>query len=148
MQLLSLVDTGTISPGLAGLATMSTYFFIAGLVTIIGMMGVYFWYTLGSARLAKRLAIESTHSQGQSRGKSNKASKTASVAGGIGTLVRSDVVTHEQMDGEKPIALNRNLIVTGRIGTTLGWLTVFVLFMSQLLRAIVEQHAPWSNLYE
>jgi cytochrome c-type biogenesis protein CcsB len=55
---------------------------------------------------------------------------------------------HEQSDGEKPIALNRSLIAIGRIGTTVGWFTVFVFFMSQLFRAIVEQHAPWSNLYE
>ncbi|HWZ18501.1 MAG TPA: c-type cytochrome biogenesis protein CcsB, partial [Ktedonobacteraceae bacterium] len=36
----------------------------------------------------------------------------------------------------------------GRIGTTLGWFVVFMLFMSQLFRTIVVQHAPWSNLYE
>jgi len=46
--------------------------------------------------------------------------------------VRSDVVLHEQPDGEEPIALNRNLITIGRIGTTVGWFTVFMLFMSQL----------------
>src|SRR5947209_16847575 len=115
MQLLSV----TLTAAASGLAGLSTYFFIAGLVTIIGMTGVYFWYTLGSARLAKRLALERVRSQSSSRGKSNKASKTASVGGSVSTLVRSDVVTHEQPDGEKPIALNRNLIVTGRIGTSL-----------------------------
>src|SRR5437660_1011049 len=104
MQLLSVTAA---SAGLAGLASMSTYFFIAGLVTIIVMTGVYFWYTLGSARLAKQLAVERVRSQSSSRGKSKEASKTASVAGGVGTLMRSDVVTHEQPDGEKPIALNR-----------------------------------------
>ena len=147
MQLLS-VSIIAASSGFVSLATMSTYLFIAGLVTVIGMTGVYFWYTLGSARLAKRLAIERVRSQSASRGKSNKASKMADAGGGVSTLVRSDVVTHEQPDGEKPIALNRNLILMGRIGTTLGWLTVFVLFLSQLFRAIEEQHAPWSNLFE
>lgn len=145
MQLLSVTATAAAS---SGLASLSTYFFIAGLITVVGMTGVYFWYTLGSARLAKQLAVEGVRSSSSSRSKSNKASKTVSDGGGVGTLVRNDIVTHEQPDGEKPIALNRNLIVTGRIGTALGWLTVCVLFLSQLFRAIVEQHAPWSNLFE
>ena len=148
MQLLAFAATGTLPPGLAGLASLSTYFFMAGLFTLIVMTGVYFWYSLGSARLAKQLAKDHVYSQRSSRGKANKASKMGSVGGGVGTLVRSDVVRHEQPDGERPIALNRNLIISGRIGTTLGWLSVFALCISQLLRAIVEQHAPWSNLYE
>src|SRR5438445_13025927 len=61
---------------------------------------------------------------------------------------KSEVLRHKQANGENPIALNRGIISIGRIGTTVGWFTVFMLFMSQLFRTIVEQHAPWSNLYE
>ena len=144
MQFLSL----TASSDLTGLALMSKYFFTAALCMLIVMTLAYLWYTIGSVRLANQLAVERVRSQ--SRGKGNKASKSkvASVGGGVSTLVRSDVILHEQPDGEKPIALNRSLITIGRIGTTLGWFVVFMLFMSQLFRAIVEQHAPWSNLYE
>jgi cytochrome c-type biogenesis protein CcsB len=112
---------------------------------LIVMTLAYLWYTVGSARLAKQLAVERARSQSRSKTSKNKA---AGEGGGVTTLVRSDVVLHEQPDGEKPIALNRNLITIGRIGTTLGWFAVFMLFMSQVFRAIVEQHAPWSNLYE
>jgi cytochrome c-type biogenesis protein CcsB len=146
MQLLSV----TASPELSGLATMSKYFFTAALSMLIVMTLVYLWYTIGSARLAKQLAVEHARSQHNSKtsraGRSKAANATS--AGGVTTLVRNDVVLHEQPDGEQPIALNRNLITIGRIGTTVGWFTVFMLFMSQLFRAIVEQHAPWSNLYE
>lgn len=144
MQFLSL----TASSDLTGLALMSKYFFTAALCMLIVMTLAYLWYTIGSVHLANQLAVERVRSQ--SRGKGSKASKSkvASDGGGVSTLMRSDVVLHEQPDGEKPIALNRNLITIGRIGTTLGWFVVFMLFMSQLFRAIVEQHAPWSNLYE
>ncbi len=143
MQLLSV----TASPDLTGLAVMSKYFFTAALGMLIVMTLAYLWYTVGSARLAKQLAVERTFSQ--SRSKASKASKSkVATNGGVTTLVRSDVVLHEQPDGEQPIALNRSLITIGRIGTTLGWFVVFMLFMSQLFRAVVEQHAPWSNLYE
>jgi len=124
---------------------MSKYFFTASLGMLIVMTLAYLWYTVGSARLAKQLAVERARSQSRSKTSKNKA---AGEGGGVTTLVRSDVVLHEQPDGEKPIALNRNLITIGRIGTTLGWFAVFMLFMSQVFRAIVEQHAPWSNLYE
>ncbi len=138
----------TASADLAGLALMSKYFFTAALCMLIVMTLAYLWYTIGSVRLAKQLVEERT--QSQSRSKTSKASKNnvANDGGGITTLVHSEVVLHEQPDGEKPIALNRNLITIGRIGTTLGWFVVFMLLMSQLFRAIVEQHAPWSNLYE
>ncbi len=144
MQLLFL----TASTDLTGLALMSKYFFTAALCMLIVMTLAYLWYTIGTVRLAKQLAEERT--QSQSRSKTSKSSKNnvANNGGGVTTLVRSGVVLHEQPDGEKPIALNRNLITIGRIGTTLGWFVVFMLFMSQLFRAIVEQHAPWSNLYE
>jgi len=124
---------------------MSKYFFTASLGMLIVMTLAYLWYTVGSARLAKQLAVERARSQSRSKTSKNKA---VGEGGGVTTLVRSDVVLHEQPDGEKPIALNRNLITIGRIGTTLGWFAVFMLFMSQVFRAIVEQHAPWSNLYE
>jgi cytochrome c-type biogenesis protein CcsB len=144
MQLLSL----TASSELTGLALMSKYFFTAALCMLIVMALSYLWYTIGSVRLANQLAVERGRSQ--SRSKAGKASKSrvANDGGGVSTLVRSDIVLREQPDGEKPIALNRGLITIGRIGTTLGWFVVFMLFMSQLFRAIVEQHAPWSNLYE
>jgi cytochrome c-type biogenesis protein CcsB len=144
MQFLSL----TASSDLTGLALMSKYFFTAALCMLIVMTLTYLWYTVGSVRLANQLAVERVRSQ--SKGKASKASKSkvANDGGRVSTLVRSDVVLHEQPDGEKPIALNRNLITIGRIGTTLGWFVIFMLFMSQLFRTIVEQHAPWSNLYE
>jgi cytochrome c-type biogenesis protein CcsB len=142
MQFLSL----TASSDLTGLALMSKYFFTAALSMLIVMTLAYLWYTVGTVRLANQLAME--HVRSQSRGKTSKTSKAANDNGGVTTLVRSDVVLHEQPDGEKPIALNRNLITIGRIGTLLGWFVVFMLFMSQLFRTIVEQHAPWSNLYE
>ena len=144
MQLLSL----TASSELTGLALMSKYFFTAALCMLIVMALSYLWYTIGSVRLANQLAVERGRSQ--SRSKAGKASKSrvANDGRGVSTLVRSDIVLREQPDGEKPIALNRGLITIGRIGTSLGWFVVFMLFMSQLFRAIVEQHAPWSNLYE
>src|SRR6266704_636399 len=144
MQLLSL----TASADLTGLVLMSKYFFTAALCMLIVMTLAYLWYTIGTVRLVKQVAEE--RAQSHSRTKTSKASKSnvTNVGGGVTTIVLSNVVLHEQPDGEKPIALNRNLIAIGRIGTTLGWLVVFMLFMSQLFRTIVIQHAPWSNLYE
>src|SRR5260370_1821832 len=144
MQFLSV----TASTDLTGLALMSKYFFTAALCMLIVMTLAYLWYTIGSVRLAKQLAEERT--QSQSRSKTSKASKNnvANNGGGVTTLVRSNVVLHEQPDGEKPIALNRNLITIGVIGLSLGWLVVLMVVMSQVFRAIVEQHAPLSNLYE
>ena len=142
MRLLSV----TASPDLSGFVVMSKYFFTAGLCMLIVMTLAYLWYTVGSARLAKQLAVERARSQ--DRSKASKSKAVADAGGGVTTLVRSNVVLHEQPDGEKPIALNSSLVAIGRIGTTLGWFTVFMLFMSQLFRTVVEQHAPWSNLYE
>ena len=144
MQLLSL----TASAELTGLALMSKYFFTAALCMLIVMTLTYLWYTIGTVRLAKQVIEE--HAQSRSRTKTSKASKSnvTNDGGGVTTIVLSNVVLHEQPDGERPIALNRNLITIGRIGTTLGWFVVFMLFMSQIFRTIVEQHAPWSNLYE
>ncbi len=138
----------TASSDLTGLALMSKYFFTAGLCMLIVMTLAYLWYTIGTVRLANQLAVERVRSQSHSKASKANKSKVAIDGGGVSIMVRSDVVLHEQPDGEKPIALNRNLITIGRIGTILGWFVVFMLFMSQLFRAIVEQHAPWSNLYE
>ncbi len=135
--------------GLAGLATLSNYFFITAAVLLVAMTLAYLWYTIGSARLANTVAV----AQAQTRGQARKAGKAAAAAvgadGGVTTLVKEDnVVMREQADGEKPIALNRGIITVGRTATVLGWFTAFLLFVSLLIRAIVEQHAPWSNLYE
>jgi cytochrome c-type biogenesis protein CcsB len=113
---------------------------------LVVMTLAYLWYTLGTARFAKELAVERV--QARSHTKASKAGKAAIAGGGVTTLERSDVVLHEQPDGEQPIALNRGLIAIGRIGTVVGWMAVFMLFLSLLFRTIVEQHAPWSNLYE
>ncbi|GAC1386369.1 MAG: hypothetical protein NVSMB33_16020 [Ktedonobacteraceae bacterium] len=142
MQLLSLPIAAS---SMDGLATMSKYFFTTGLCMVVIMTLVYLWYTIGTARLAKQLAL-SAKSSGTTA--SNKAAQLANSEGSIATLVRSDVVLHEQPDGENPIPLNTNLITIGRIGTTVGWIAVLMLALSQLFRAIVIQHAPWSNLYE
>ncbi|HZS75034.1 MAG TPA: c-type cytochrome biogenesis protein CcsB [Ktedonobacteraceae bacterium] len=130
------------SPALNGLAVVSQYCFTAAICMLAVMTLVYLWYTIGAARLAKQVALESVRSHGKA------SKKVAAVSGGVATLVKSDVILNEQADGEKPIALNRGLLSIGRIGTLIGWFTVFALFMSLLFRAIVEQHAPWSNLYE
>ncbi len=136
------------SSGLSGLATLSNYFFIAGAGLLIAMTLAYLWYTIGSARLANKIAV----ARSQGRSQARKAGKAAPVAvateGGVTTLVKDDVVMREQADGEEPIALNRGIITVGRAATALGWFTVFMLFMSLLIRTVVEQHAPWSNLYE
>src|SRR5205085_4395960 len=127
------------------------YFFSTAGVMLVVMTLVYLWYTIGSARLAKQVAVEGSQEQGVQSKRVNKAGKVAHAAaaggdgGSVGMLVESDVVLHEQADGERPIALNRSLIAVGRIGTTVGWFTVFMFFMSLLFRTIVEQHAPWSN---
>jgi cytochrome c-type biogenesis protein CcsB len=144
MQLLSIAASS--SPN--GFAVMSTYFFTAGLAMLIVMTLVYLWYTVGSARLAKQLAVERVQSKARNKAARTKKAAASDNSGGVGTLVRSDVVTREQPDGEEPIPLNRSLIAIGRVGTVVGWFAVFMLFMSQLFRAIVELHAPWSNLYE
>ena len=141
MQLLFMM--ATTSPGIQELGSLSNYLFASAVVMLIVMTLAYLWYTVGSARFAKELAVERV--QARSRG---KATGAAIAGGGVTTLVRNDIVLHEQPDGEQPIALNRSLIAIGRIGTVVGWMCVFMLFLSLLFRTIVEQHAPWSNLYE
>lgn len=142
MELLSVT---AVSPGLTAL---SNIFFIAGAGLLVAMTFAFLWYTVGSARLANKIEV----AQARSRSQARKASKAASIAvaaeGGVTTLVKDDVVMREQDDGEKPIALDGRIIGVGRVATILGWGTVLMLFVSLLIRAIIEQHAPWSNLYE
>ncbi|HEU0000247.1 MAG TPA: c-type cytochrome biogenesis protein CcsB [Ktedonobacteraceae bacterium] len=141
--------TATVT-GLSGLATVSNYFFIAACGLLVAMTLAYLWYAIGSARLANNIAVAEAKRRSQAR--KAKASKAATVAvaaeGGVTTLVKDDVVMREQADGETPIALNRGIIMVGRAASTLGWFTAFLLFVSLLIRAIIEQHAPWSNLFE
>ncbi len=141
-------SVAAVPSGLTGLATLSNYFFIAGAGLLVAMTLAYLWYTIGSVRLANKIAIARVQRSGQARKAGKAASVTVAAEGGVTTLVKDDVVMREQVDGEEPIALNRNTITVGRAATALGWLTVFMLFVSLLIRAIVEQHAPWSNLYE
>jgi cytochrome c-type biogenesis protein CcsB len=168
MQLLSIAATS----GTSGLGTASVYFFSAGLCMLVVMTLAYLWYTIGTARLAKAVGLEKSGSQVVSKTNGKVAVPSVHAAGaagagatGVATLTpvvaadmtvseaetikpASDVVLHEQPDGEAPIALNPGLIAVGRVGTAIGWMTVFALAMSQIFRTIVEQHAPWSNLYE
>lgn len=142
MYLLSLSATATSS----SMATISQGLLAAGMGLVAIMTLVYLCYTLGSVRLAKKLAVERIVSRKTAQ--ASKSSKVASEQGGVATLVRSDVILHEQPDGEQPIALNRTLISIGRAGSILGWLAILALFLGLALRTVVEQHAPWSNLYE
>jgi cytochrome c-type biogenesis protein CcsB len=171
MELLSLTATN----GVSGLGTASLYFFSAGLCMLVVMTLAYLWYTIGTARLAKAVAQETSASPAadnisKTTGKRAATAVRAVSAGatGVATLAPAvaaemtgaaaapgetaapapGVVLHEQPDGETPIALNAGLIAVGRIGTIIGWMALFALFMSQVFRTIVEQHAPWSNLYE
>ncbi|HET8846347.1 MAG TPA: c-type cytochrome biogenesis protein CcsB [Ktedonobacteraceae bacterium] len=129
-----------------GLATFSEYSIIAGMGLVAVMTLVYLSYTLGSARLAKKLASERVISRKAS--KASKENKVAVEQGSVATLVRSEVILNEQPDGEEPIALNRFLVAIGWVGSILGWLAVLAMLSGLVTRSIVEQHAPWSNLYE
>src|SRR5258708_36122635 len=118
MRLLSV----TASPALSGFAVMSKYFFTAGLCMLIVMTLAYLWYTVGSARLAKQLAVERARSQRRSKASESKA--VAAAGGGVTMLESSEVVLHEQPDGEKPIALNSSLAPVGGIDATFRGVTV------------------------
>lgn len=134
----------TAIPG--GLAALSQGFLVAGIVLIVVMTLTYLSYTIGSVRLAGKVAAERAVSR-----KSAKASARSQAAGAqssVATLTRSEVILHEQPDGEEPIALNRGLVTLGRVGSILGWLAVFAFFLGLGLRTVIEQHVPWSNLYE
>lgn len=129
-----------------GLTALSQDLLIAGMGFIVVMTLAYLSYTVGSARLARKLAVERIASRQGAR--SGKKVQVSGVDSSVATLVRSDVILHEQPDGEEPIALNRGLIALGRAGSILGWLAVFTFFLGLALRSVAEQHAPWSNLYE
>lgn len=129
-----------------GLAAISQDFLMAGMGLIAVMSLTYLCYTVGSARLAGKLAVE--RAVNRKNAKANKSNQAMSEGGGVATLVRSEVILHEQPDGEQPIALNRSLIIIGRVGSTIGWLAVAAFILGLAVRAVVEQHAPWSNLYE
>ena len=133
------------APG--GLTALSQDLLIAGIGLIVVMTLAYLSYTVGSVRLARKVAAERASSRKSSKA-GKQASETASANGGVATLTRSEVILHEQPDGEQPIALSRFLVGLGRVGSLLGWLAVLALFLGLALRAVVEQHAPWSNLYE
>jgi cytochrome c-type biogenesis protein CcsB len=126
-----------------GLAALSQDFLIAGSALIVMMTLAYLWYTVGSVRLARRAAAARAASR-----KSARAGKSADASGGVAILARPEIILREQPDGEQAIALSRMLLLLGRAGSLLGWLAVLVLFLGLALRAVLEQHAPWSNLYE
>ncbi len=143
MYLSSIAATATSG----GLAVLSQDSLIVGMGLIVLMTLAYLFYTIGSARLAKKVALERAVSR-----KSAKAAKSAQAAavsgGGVATLTRSEVILHEEPDGEQSIALNRGLIRLGRAGSMLGWLSIAALVLGLVTRTIIEQHAPWSDLYE
>jgi cytochrome c-type biogenesis protein CcsB len=156
MQLLSITASSSTAT-MQGLATLSKYLFTTGLCTLAVMTLTYLWYTIGTARLAGQVAGRRSSARRAAPGKRRagqatveRAASTESAGGegNVATLVRSDVTLNDEPDGEAPIPLNRSLIAVGRIGTTVGWFTVATLVLSQALRAIVTQHAPWSNLFE
>jgi hypothetical protein len=124
--------------GSGELAALSQLFLVAGMGLVVVMTAAYLWYTVGSARLANRLEVARAVSKRAS--KTSKSSLAAgSEAGGVATLVRSEVILNEQPDGEEPIALSRGLVVVGRVGSAVGWLAsvafiLFVLFWSSTPR--------------
>lgn len=126
-----------------GLAALSQDLLIAGIGLIALMTLAYLAYTIGSVRLAGKAGMQQVASR-----KSAQAEMAASAGGGVAVLTRNEIILHEQPDGEQPIALTRPLIVLGRVASLLGWLAVLLLLLGLALRAVVEQHAPWSNLYE
>jgi cytochrome c-type biogenesis protein CcsB len=137
MYLSSIAATAT-SSGLPAISQGSLY---AGMGLIIVMTLAYLSYTVGSARLAQRITLERAARRKNTKAKGSQAAdKTA--------LARAEVIRHEQPDGEEPIALNRGLLVLGRGASILGWLAVLALVVGLAARTVIEQHAPWSDLYE
>jgi cytochrome c-type biogenesis protein CcsB len=138
----------TAIPG--GLAALSQDFLTAGIVLVGVMTLAYLAYTIGTARLAKKIAVERAASRKAARKNAQAASSSqaASDGGGIATLTRTEVILNEQPDGEEPIALTRGLVMLGRAGSIVGWLVVATFLVGLVTRSIVEQHVPWSDLYE
>jgi cytochrome c-type biogenesis protein CcsB len=129
-----------------GLAVLSQDFLIAGISLIALMTLTYLSYTIGSVRLAGKVAAERAVSR--KGAKASVRSQAVGAQSSVATLTRSEVILHEQPDGEEPIALNRGLMTLGRVGSILGWLAVCAFLLGLGLRAVIEQHVPWSNLYE
>ncbi len=133
----------------SGLPAISQGLLYTGMGLIVVMTLAYLSYTIGTARLAHQVELERAASRRSTKAKAGKGSKAEGSDGGsVATLARSEVILHEQPDGEEPIALNRGLLLLGRVCTTLGWLAVLALGTGLVARAIIEQHAPWSDLYE
>ena len=130
-----------------GLAAGSQGLLYAGMGLIVVMTLAYLAYTLGTARLARKVASERAASRRSAKARAS-ASNQAVSGGGVATLTRPAVILHEQADGEEPIALNRGLLLLGRGGALLGWLAVLALLAGLVMRTVIEQHAPWSDLYE
>ncbi|HEY0755058.1 MAG TPA: c-type cytochrome biogenesis protein CcsB [Ktedonobacteraceae bacterium] len=128
----------------SGLPAISQGLLYAGMCLIILMTVVYCSYTIGTARLARKVELEPVVSRESAGAQAAQSGEDSSVA----TLTRADVILHEQPDGEEPIALNRGLLLLGRGGTLLGWLAVVALAVGLIARTVIEQHAPWSDLYE
>jgi cytochrome c-type biogenesis protein CcsB len=142
MYLSSIAATATAG----NIAALSQDFLTAGMVLVVAMTMIYLWYIVGVARLSNRLDTEQAANR-QSR-KTQESSQAVVAGGGVATLVHSEVIEYEQPDGELPIALNRNLVMIGRVASILGWLAVATMASGLVFRSIAEQHAPWSDLYE
>lgn len=132
----------------SGLPAISQGLLYTGMGLVVLMTLAYLSYTLGSARLAKSVALELAVNRKSARTIAGKNNQAVSAGGGVATLARTDVILHEQPDGETPIAMNRVLLILGRGGMLLGWLAVLALLVGLASRTLLEQHAPWSNLYE
>ena len=144
MHLSSIAAAATSS----GLPAISQGLLYAGMGLIVVMTLAYLSYTIGSARLAQRIASERMAQRRSAKVKAGKSNQTAGESSNVATLARTDVILHEQPDGEEPIALNRGLLTLGRGATILGWLAVLALLVGLTARTVIEQHAPWSDLYE
>lgn len=144
MYLSSIAATTTWS----GLPALSQGLLYAGMGLIVLMTLAYLAYTVGAARLARKVASERAVSRRSAKARTGQSKQAASSDGGVATLTRTDVILHEQADGEEPIALSRGLLVLGRGGSLLGWLAVLALLVGLTARTVIEQHAPWSDLYE
>ncbi|HEX7736093.1 MAG TPA: c-type cytochrome biogenesis protein CcsB [Ktedonobacteraceae bacterium] len=131
-----------------GLPVVSQGALYAGMGLIVLMTAAYLSYSLGSVRLAQRVARERAASRRSAKARAAKGSQAAGEGGGVATLALPDVILHEQPDGEEPIALSRGLLTLGRGGALLGWLAVVALLVGLITRTVIERHAPWSDLYE
>jgi cytochrome c-type biogenesis protein CcsB len=134
----------------SGLPAISQGLLYTGMGLIVFMTLAYLSYTIGVARLAQQVANERATNRRSAKAKAGKSGQahSADASGSVATLTLPGVILNEQPDGEEPIALNRGLLALGRSGTILGWLAVLALAFGLIARALIEQHAPWSDLYE